>query len=46
MTILNIVDCVPRLHHGAWRKRNTTYIDKRNIMMTGDLRVPVTSAAI
>ena len=29
--ILNIVDCVPRVHH-VWRKRNTIHMDKRNIM--------------
>ena len=36
MTIVNIVDCVPRLHH-VWRKQNTTHMDKRNIMVTDDL---------
>ena len=40
MTIVNIVDCVARIHH-VWRKRNTIHMDKQNIMMTGDLHVPV-----
>ena len=40
MTIVNIVDCVPRVHH-VRRKRNTIHMDKRNIMMTDDLHVPV-----
>ena len=45
MTIVNIVDCVPRVHH-VWRKRNTIHMDKRNIMMTDTLHVPVKSAAL
>ena len=45
MTIVNIVDCVPRVHH-VWRKRNTIHTNKQNIMMTDDLHVPVTSAAL
>ena len=36
MTLVNIVDCVPRVHH-VWRKRNTTHMVKRNIVMTDDL---------
>ena len=40
MTILNIVECVPRVHH-VYRKRNTIHMlmDKRNITMTDDLHV-------
>ena len=41
MTIVNSMDCVPRIHH-VWRKRNTIglHMDKRNIiMMTDDLLV-------
>ena len=41
MTIVNIVDCVPKVHH-VWRKRNTIHVDKWNIMMTDDLHIPVT----
>ena len=45
MTILNIVDCVPRVHHVS-RKLNTIHMDKRIIMMTDDIHLPVTSAAL
>ena len=37
MRILNNLDCVPRVQH-VWRKRNTIHMDKRNIVMTDDLR--------
>ena len=40
MTIYNIVDCVPRVHH-VWSKQNTIYMDNKIIMMTNDLHVPV-----
>ena len=45
ITILNIVECVPRVHH-VYRtnKQNTIHMD--NMMMTNDLHVPVTSAVL
>ena len=43
MTIINIVDRVPRVHH-VRRKQNTIHMDKRNIMMTDDLHVAVNLA--
>ena len=42
ITILNVVDCVPSRIENA--KYNTH--DKRNIMMTDDSHVPVTSAEL
>ena len=41
MTILNIVSCVPRETETETAKYNTH--DKRNIIMTDDLHVPVTN---
>ena len=40
MTIVNIVDCVPRVHN-VWRKRNTIHMDKANMMMMDVLNVHV-----
>ena len=39
MTILNIVDCFQRVHNVETAKYNTH--DKRNVIMTDDLHVPV-----
>ena len=35
MTILNIVDCVPRVHH-VWRKRNRIHMGERNRIHMGE----------
>ena len=49
MTIYNIVDCVPRVGSSRIEQAKYNiqlYMDNKSIMMTNDLHVPVTSAAL